>query len=157
MTSGIHFSTEMKIKKLSRSLPRLTSSFCTFQAYLRLIVVLWINVLEKSSLKREVVQSSEGTLPYWVAALIQQQTAPKRDHLSPLWSHYKSSTFPLFSSAARKLIKLAFPCCLWQMESEAHPVKCIVGGRRGAERWKRRTQIDVRHSARTESTTRLLF
>lgn len=36
---------------------------------------------------------------------------------------------PLFSSAARKPIKLAFPCCFWQGEAARHPARCIVGGR----------------------------
>lgn len=79
-----------------------------------------VEVYKKSSMRREITvresQARECTLPYWVAALIQQQTDPEKDHLSPLWSPYKSSTFPLFSSAARKLIKLAFPCCFWQKE-----------------------------------------
>ncbi len=83
---------------------------------------------EKRNNRRES-QARERTLPYWVAVLIQQQTDPKKDHLSPLWSPYKSSTFPLFSSAAHKLIKLAFPCCSWPKEWERHPAGCVVGGR----------------------------
>lgn len=89
-------------------------------------------VYKRNSMKREITeaeggsQAGERTLPYWVAALIQQQTDPEKDHLSPLWSPYKSSTFPLFSSAAHKLIKLAFPCCSWQKECERHPARCTV-------------------------------
>lgn len=79
-----------------------------------------VEVYKRIRMKREITGRErarpERTLPYWVAALIQQQTDPKTDHLSPLWSPYKSSTFPLFSYAAHKLIKLAFPCCFWQME-----------------------------------------
>lgn len=60
----------------------------------------------------------------WVAACFQQT-----DHLSPLWSPYKSSTFPLFSSAAHKFIKLAFPCCFWQKQMREGSVRCIMGGR----------------------------
>lgn len=69
-------------------------------------------------------------LPYWVAELIQQRTDPEQDRLSPLWSPYKSSEFTLFSSAAHKLIKLAFPCCFWQRGWVRRPMRCIVGGRR---------------------------
>lgn len=98
--------------------------------------------------KREITgresQTRELTLPYWVAALIQQQTDPEKDHLSPLWSPYKSSTFPLFSSAAHKLIKLAFPCCSWRTEWARHPVRCIVGGRRAYELM--RTDAHTPHS-----------
>lgn len=43
---------------------------------------------------------------------------------------YKSSAFTLFSSAAHKLIKLAFPCCFWQTGRARRPERCIVGGRR---------------------------
>lgn len=63
---------------------------------------------------KEPHKSRNQARPEWVAALIQQQT----DHLSPLRSPYKSSTFPLFSSAAHKFIKLAFPCCFWQKGDE---------------------------------------
>lgn len=47
---------------------------------------------ERNNWKKD--RPGEGRLPYWVAALIQQLTDPKRDHLSPLRSPYKSSTFP---------------------------------------------------------------
>lgn len=75
---------------------------------------------------KEPNKSRNQARPDWVAALIQQQT----DHLSPLRSPYKSSTFPLFSSAAHKFIKLAFPCCFWQKEMREGSRRCIMGGRR---------------------------
>lgn len=75
---------------------------------------------------KEPNKSRNQARPDWVAALIQQQT----DHLSPLRSPYKSSTFPLFSSAAHKFIKLAFPCCFWQKEMREGSRRCITGGRR---------------------------
>lgn len=97
-----------------------------------------VEVYKSSSMKTEITgkecRATGRTLPYWVVALIQQQTGPEQDHLSPLWSPYKSSTFPLFFSAAHKLIKLAFPCCSWQKERERHPERCIVGGRTNAYR-----------------------
>lgn len=116
-----------------------------------------VEVYKRSSIKREITarenQARGRTLPYWVAALIQQQTNPEQDHLSPLWSPYKSSTFPLFSSAARKLIKLAFPCCFWQKGWERHPVRCIVGGRTSAHR----QTPTAYYSVSTGSATKLLF
>lgn len=94
-------------------------------------------------------QARGSTLPYWVAALIQRPTDPEQDHLSLLWSPYKSSTFPLFSSAAHKLIKLAFPCCFWQKEWERHPQRCIVGGQC--------IQTHACFSVSTGSAAKLLF
>lgn len=78
--------------------------------------------------EKEPNKSRNQARPDWVAALIQQQT----DHLSPLWSPYKSSTFPLFSSAAHKFIKLAFPCCFWQKVMREGSRRCITGGPRPA-------------------------
>lgn len=75
---------------------------------------------------KEPSKSRNQARPDWVAALIQQQT----DHLSPLRSPYKSSTFPLFSSSAHKFIKLAFPCCFWQKEMREASRRWITGGRR---------------------------
>lgn len=76
-----------------------------------------VKVFINSSLKTEPTGKEPGqarrlTLPFWVAALIQQWTDAESDHLSPLWSPYKSSTFPLFSFAANKLMKLTFLCCI---------------------------------------------
>lgn len=100
----------------------------------------------------------ERALPYWVAALIQQQTDPKTDHLSPLWSPYKSSTFPLFSSAAHKLIKLAFPCCFWQMEGREASSEVYCGWSKGCKNQCMQTHTRTAHcSASTGSTTKLLF
>lgn len=70
-------------------------------------------------------KSRKQARPDWVALWFQQT-----DHLSLLWSPYKSSTFPLFSSAAHKFIKLAFPCCFWQKQMREGSVRCIMGGRR---------------------------
>lgn len=39
------------------------------------------------------VQTRGQTLSYWVASLLQQQTDPELDHLTSLWSPYKSTTF----------------------------------------------------------------
>lgn len=91
-----------------------------------------VQVYKRNNIKREITQRARPLVhtPYWVATLIQQQTDQEIDHLSPLWSPYKSSTFPLLSSTAHKLIKLAFPCCFWQNDWERRPARCIVGGRR---------------------------
>lgn len=104
----------------------------------------------KTEIGRRKSRGQCAHCPDWVAALIQQQNDPEQDHLSPLWSPYKSSTFPLFSSAAHKLIKLAFPCFFWQREWERHPARCIVGGRRVYE--PMRTDTHARTSYYSVST-----
>lgn len=64
---------------------------------------------------------------------------------------------PLFSSAARKPIKLAFPCCFWQEEAVRHPARCIVGGRK--KRAVCETSARRPHAVplRRRSATALLF
>lgn len=65
---------------------------------------------------------------------------PKTDHLSLLHSPYKSSTFPLFSAAAHRLIKLTFPCYFWQDASETLPESRSVGGR-WMDMWTERRHV----------------
>lgn len=92
---------------IDRLLPLLAVCFIAESQYADRVHSVWfgielkltaVEVYKRSSIKVEITgrqsQTREHTLLYWVAELIQQQTDPEQDHLSPLWSPYKSSTFP---------------------------------------------------------------